>query len=88
MVLCEVCHKKAVDIHHIDARGIGGDPQGKKDRIENLQAVCRECHTDLGDKKQYKHFLMTKHQKRMELNKVEFDEDYVKEQLSRYENFK
>ena len=35
---CEVCGKKAVDIHHIHGRGKG------KDVIENLMAVCRKCH--------------------------------------------
>lgn len=45
IVMCEVCgEKQANDIHHIEARGMGGDPQGKKDKIENLIALCRECH--------------------------------------------
>lgn len=37
-VLCELCHRPAVDIHHIYGRGNG------KDTIENLMAVCRRCH--------------------------------------------
>jgi len=37
-VPCEVCGKKAVDIHHLDGRGKG------KDVIENLQALCRDHH--------------------------------------------
>lgn len=41
---CEKCHKKAVDIHHIEPRGMGGSKS--KDYIENLIALCRECHTD------------------------------------------
>lgn len=44
---CEVCEAKAVDIHHIDARGMGGT--ATKDRIENLMAVCRPCHLKYGD---------------------------------------
>jgi hypothetical protein len=47
--LCEICSRQAVDIHHIEARGMGGDPKGKKDVIENLMAVCRLCHEDYGD---------------------------------------
>lgn len=41
---CESCNNTAVDIHHIDARGIGGDPRGHKNQIENLIALCRSCH--------------------------------------------
>lgn len=46
---CEICTKKAVDIHHIDSRGMGGDPTKSKDVIENLMALCRECHIEYGD---------------------------------------
>ena len=56
---CEVCGLKAVDIHHLDARGMGGSKT--KDTIENLQALCRECHTDFGDKKKYKDELKAIH---------------------------
>ena len=49
---CEVCGKQANDIHHIEARGMGGDPS--KDVIENLQAVCRNCHISYGDIVEYK----------------------------------
>ena len=56
---CEVCGLKAVDINHIDARGMGGSKT--KDTIDNLQALCRECHTDFGDKKKYKDELKAIH---------------------------
>lgn len=58
---CEICMAQATDIHHIDARGMGGDPQGKKDTIENLMAVCRTCHNKYGDKKEYKEQLKQLH---------------------------
>jgi len=60
---CEVCNEKAVDIHHINARGMGGSNEA--DKIENLQALCRSCHETYGDKKLYKDMLQTMHQKRM-----------------------
>jgi len=39
---CEVCQAKAVDIHHIESRGMGGSKHA--DTIENLMALCRTCH--------------------------------------------
>lgn len=46
---CEICGSPAKDIHHIESRGMGGDPNGLKDVIENLQALCRDCHNNFGD---------------------------------------
>ena len=64
---CEVCGKVAVDIHHIEARGIGGTKLG--DTIDNLMALCREDHIKYGDKKQYKDFLKCKHAERISSGK-------------------
>ena len=58
-IACEVCGARAVDIHHISARGMGGAKEA--DIIENLMAVCRSCHVTYGDKKQHLEFLMAKH---------------------------
>jgi 5-methylcytosine-specific restriction endonuclease McrA len=58
---CEVCGSQAVDIHHIEARGMGGSK--KADTIENLMGCCRQCHIKYGDKKQYKEFLKDIHAK-------------------------
>ena len=44
VILCEHCSKVAVDILQIDARGLGGDPRGHRNQIENLIALCRSCH--------------------------------------------
>lgn len=63
---CEVCGAPSVDIHHANARGMGGNPKGDKDTIENLMACCRQCHIKYGDKKQYKDFLKEIHQKKMQ----------------------
>lgn len=60
--LCEVCNDVAVDIHHIDCKGMGGSKN--KDFIENLQALCRDCHLKFGDKKQYKEMLTNIHLKK------------------------
>lgn len=65
-ICCEVCDDnnklvKAVDIHHISCKGMGGDPQKKKDVIENIMAVCRSCHEKYGDKTQWKDYLKEIH---------------------------
>lgn len=58
---CEVCGSEAVDIHHIEARGMGGTSNPMKNSIFNLQALCRGCHEDYGDKTRHKEFLKQKH---------------------------
>ena len=58
-IACEVCGRKAVDIHHIDCKGMGGATSN--DKIENLMAVCRECHIKYGDKKDLIDFLIQIH---------------------------
>lgn len=61
---CEICSRRAVDIHHIEARGMGGSKSA--DHIENLMAVCRECHTSYGDINEYKDLLKKIHKKFLE----------------------
>ncbi len=58
-VFCENCGKQAVDIHHLEPRGIGGSKN--KDVIENLMALCRECHLKAESDKQFNEKLKTKH---------------------------
>lgn len=67
-VPCEICGNKAVGIHHIEARGAGGNPLKDKDKIENLQAVCRACHIEYGDVPELKEKLKEIHLKFMKVN--------------------
>jgi len=60
---CESCGAKAVDIHHIEARGMGGDK--KADDINNLMALCRQCHLVMGDTKTHMDYLKTKHKEKL-----------------------
>lgn len=60
---CEVCDATAVDIHHINPRGMGGSKE--KDAPENLMALCRECHIEFGDKKKYKNMLKIMHREKI-----------------------
>ena len=58
---CENCGKKSVNIHHISKRGAGGSK--KKDYIENLTAVCMECHNRADNDKKFNDNLRQKHLK-------------------------
>jgi len=60
---CEMCGMKAQDIHHVEARSMGGSKHA--DNIENLMALCRQCHIDFGDKKQHKEMLKVVHKVKM-----------------------
>lgn len=64
VILCEICGRRGQDIHHIEARGMGG--RESADNIENLMAVCRQCHVKYGDKKQYMDFLKDIHNQLLE----------------------
>ena len=64
IIPCEACGKKAVDIHHIECRGMGGSIT--KDYIGNLMALCRDCHDKYGDKKQYIEILQAIHNLKLE----------------------
>jgi predicted restriction endonuclease len=61
--LCEICGTYAVDIHHIEARGMGGSKE--KDSIENLMALCRKHHLIYGDVPDKKEWLKNIHKKFM-----------------------
>lgn len=61
--ICEIpgCGLPAVDINHIQSRGMGGNPKGDKDHIENLIAVCRNHHNMYGDVPELKEWLIKVH---------------------------
>ena len=43
-ILCEMCEDVAVDIHHLERRN-----KTKNDYIENLVALCRDCHINCNE---------------------------------------
>lgn len=55
---CEVCGKIATEIHHIIPRS---QDKSLLNEITNCMAICRTCHLDYGDKKQYKDHLQKTH---------------------------
>ncbi len=62
VIPCEICNGVSVDVHHIDARGMGGRPDHSADKIENLIALCRDHHDTYGDVKDMKPYLRMIHQ--------------------------
>ena len=81
----EISGQRAVDIAHIVCRGMGGNPEGDLDRIENLMAQTREEHIQLGDKRHTTAEQFRKHRDFLELNGVSFDYDWMDAQIARYE---
>ena len=63
IILCEVCGAVSVDIHHIQPKGMGGSKT--KDNIENLIALCRNCHNLAHDNKLSKEYLTKLHLKNL-----------------------
>jgi len=84
----EISGRRADDICHIDCRGMGGNPTGDKDRIENLMAQTREEHTRYGDKACTKAFEYQTHLKFLEANGVRFDRQFMLSQMEKYALFK
>ena len=70
---CEVCGSPATDIHHIYCKGMGGSKS--KDVIENLMGLCRPCHTEYGDKKQYYDFLSSRHKDFLSIHGVKYNQE-------------
>ena len=59
-VMCEMCQQdRAVDIHHLDNRGMGGSKT--KDYIENLVGLCRDCHNNAENDTSFNMFCRIKH---------------------------
>ena len=81
----EISGKQAIDIHHIECKGMGGNPKGDKDRIENLQAVTREEHLKYGDKKEHMRYLYTRHHTFLIDNGVKFDKQWLIDKINSYD---
>ena len=60
---CLMCGQRAVDIHHIERRGMGGSKT--KDKIENLAELCRHCHLLAEESKEFNKQVKIKHLKRL-----------------------
>ena len=73
----EISGAKAVDIHHIFDRS---------NRIENLMAVTRQEHLDYGEVKIKLHFLFAVHLEQLINKGIEFDEEWILDNMYKHEN--
>jgi len=80
----EISGQKAVDIHHIESRGAGGNPSKDKDRIENLMALTRKEHIKYGDKREFIVFLYQKHLQALQNSGAKFDIEYIFSKFDKY----
>lgn len=53
---CEMCNTQAVDIHHLEKRN-----KTKNDFIENLVALCRDCHINAESDTSFNMYCKIKH---------------------------
>ena len=78
--ICEISGKIAVDIHHIQARGMGGSKKKSIHKIDNLMALTREIHDKVGDKSDLKEKLKQIHLHFME-NRTPWVEAFPEDQF-------
>lgn len=65
---CEICNRPATEIHHIKRRSeFGSKTKDEQDKIENLIALCRQCHEKAHANIYTKEFLKEVHEKRMKV---------------------
>jgi len=81
----ELGNGRAVDVHHIDARGMGGTKA--EDRIEELMGLTREQHNKYGDKKQYMAMLYNAHRSYLRKARIWYDEDYLKDKIKYWSQY-
>jgi len=66
IILCEICGRKAVDIHHIIFRSQGGT-----DEIGNLIGLCRDHHEKAHSGEIHAQVLTARHEMFMNENKTD-----------------
>jgi hypothetical protein len=74
-----------LDVCHIDPRGMGGNPKGDKDRIENLMMMTRTLHTKTEGQPAYDEHLRYAHNLWIQTGRplFETDNEYFKEHFEK-----
>ncbi len=80
---CAVCNKKATEIHHIISRG---KQKSWLMKLENLMPICRTCHNEYGDRKEYMELLLKINWKIMKINRLKIDEKFFTNLIRIYTN--
>lgn len=80
---CEICGKKATEIHHILARS---KYKHLVNDIRNLQAICRSCHEEYGDQIYLMPMLLKIHQRHLEIKEIEHNPKWFEFYIDKYEN--
>lgn len=81
---CEISGQRAVDIHHIEARGMGGSKE--KDVIDNLMALTRDLHERFGDIKELIEPLQIIHKHYMKTMRPYFNHIPSREEIQKVKN--
>lgn len=82
---CELCEKPATEIHHILARS---KHKHLLNDIKNLQAICRTCHEEYGDRIYLMPMLLKIHQRILEIHEIEHNPKWFEFYINKYENLK
>jgi 5-methylcytosine-specific restriction endonuclease McrA len=67
---CESCGGPSVEIHHLEPKSIA---KGKENLIDNLAAVCRQCHDLCHSSREFNEGLKLKHRKNLLSVKTDFE---------------
>lgn len=82
-IKCECCNNRASEIHHILNKNRLTE---NRNRIENIMAICRECHNNYGEINYLIPLLFEIHKKVMLVNGVKFDSDWIESKIEYYKN--
>jgi hypothetical protein len=69
-IACEFCGATAVDLHHLEPRSIA---KSKLNLIDNIVALCRECHIRAEHDKAFNNEVKLIHRKKLLGVKTDFE---------------
>lgn len=82
-VACELCGKRATEIHHIIARSKN---KSLLNDIKNCMACCRTCHIEYGDQIYLMPMLLKIHKAVLRNNEIEHNPKWFEFYIKKYQN--